>query len=208
MESQAEVYQAGKKGARSVSRCGRWGELAMGLHAKVMGRLSVLLLLGAGLLPAVSAQGASPDPAPLADMRHIKKFVLVEVLTQGTAEKIGINSAELTDVTRVTLLNKLPGIALEASSGPSPDATERPNQLGFFTCDVWTVGEQYIAAYHVDCNAGSYNAQKTPGSLWNQAILGYGPKDDVSEAVRKGVRAMVELFATTFTTARAGSGGQ
>src|SRR5574338_1092851 len=90
MESQAEVYQAGKKGARSVSRCGRWGELAMGLHARVMGRLSVLLLLGAGLLPAVSAQGASPDPAPLADMRHIKKFVLVEVLTQGTAEKIGI----------------------------------------------------------------------------------------------------------------------
>ena len=79
---------------------------------------------------------------------------------------------------------------------------------GFFTCEVWTVGEQYIAAYHVDCNAGSYTAQKNPGSLWNQAILGYGPRDEVSDAVRKGVRAMVELFAATFVTARTEGGSR
>lgn len=174
-----------------------------------LGRFSLLLAVcGAGLMPAESALGANPDPAPVSDMRHIKKFVAVEVQTQGTAEKLGINSAELTDVTRVTLLNKVPGIALEGSSGPSPDAPERLNQLGFFTCEVWTVGEQYIAAYHVDCNAGSYTAQKTPGSLWNQAILGYGPKDEVSDAVRKGVRAMVELFAATFSSVRADGGGR
>jgi hypothetical protein len=178
-------------------------------HAIVVRRLAALLMVcGIGLVPVISALGANPDSAAISDLRHIKKFVAVEVQTQGTAEKLGINGAELTDVTRVTLLNKVPGIALEGSSGPSPDAMERPNQLGFFTCDVWTVGEQYIAAYHVDCNAGSYNAQKTPGSLWNQAILGYGPKDDVSEAVRKGVRAMVELFAATFATARTTSAGQ
>ncbi len=172
-------------------------------------RFSLLLVVyGAGLFPAVSALGANPDSVPVADMRHIKKFVAVEVQTQGTAEKLGINSAELTDVTRVTLLNKVPGIALEGSTGPSPDAPERPNQLGFFTCEVWTVGEQYIAAYHVDCNAGSYTAQKTPGSLWNQAILGYGPRDEVSDAVRKGVRAMVELFASTFSNARMDAGGR
>lgn len=174
----------------------------------VMGKLSVLLLLGVGLLPSTTVLGANPDPVPVADMRHIKKFVAVEVQTQGTAEKLGISAAELTDVTRVTLLNKVPGIALEGSSGPSPDALERPNQLGFFTCEVWTVGEQYIAAYHVDCNAGSYTAQKTPGNLWNQAILGYGPRDEVSDAVRKGVRAMVELFASTFAGVRADGSGR
>ena len=175
----------------------------------VVGRVSVLLsLIGVSLLIGTPARGASPDSAAIADMRHIRKFVAVEVQTQGTAEKLGISSAELTDVTRVTLLNKVPGIALEGSSGPSPDATERLNQLGFFTCEVWTVGEQYIAAYHVDCSAGSYTTLKTPGSLWNQAILGYGPKDEVSEAVRKGVRAMVELFATTFSNARADGGGR
>ncbi|MCC2642640.1 MAG: exported protein of unknown function [Nitrospira sp.] len=179
----------------------------MGCSVIVVSRLPLFLLMfGASLLPDGSVLGANLDPAPIADLRQIKKFVSVEVQTQGTAEKIGINSADLTDMTRVTLLNKLPGIALEGSSGPSLDTTERLSQLGFFTCEVWTVGEQYIAAYHVDCNAGSYTIQKTPGSLWNQAILGYGPKDDVADAVRKGVRAMVELFATIFLNAR-GEGG-
>ena len=162
------------------------------------------LVLGSLLVTSLSlAQAASPDSAVLTDMRQIRKFVAVEVQTQGTADKLGISGAELTDVMRVTLLNKIPGIALEGSSGPSADALERPGQLGFFTCEVWTVGEQYIAAYHVDCNAGSYTVQRTPGSLWNQAILGYGPKDEVSEAVRKGVRAMAEMFAVTFSSARA-----
>ena len=178
----------------------------MGKCVSVLCRLSVLMLLGTGFFPSLSVAIASPEMVPVTDMRHIKKFVAVEVQTQGSAEKLGISGAELTDVTRVTLLNKVPGIALEGSSGPSPDAPERLNQLGFFTCEVWTVGDQFIAAYHVDCNAGSYTAQKTPGSLWNQAILGYGPKDEVSDAVRKGVRAMVELFAATFVSARAEGG--
>ena len=170
------------------------------LRTSVAGRF---LLLGPLVAMSLSlAQAASPDSAVLTDMRQIRKFVAVEVQTQGTADKLGISGAELTDVMRITLLNKVPGIALEGSSGPSADALERPGQLGFFTCEVWTVGEQYIAAYHVDCNAGSYTVQKTPGSLWNQAILGYGPKDEVSEAVRKGVRAMAEMFAVTFSSAR------
>lgn len=194
--------------SRVVESLWQIGGMIMWERAIVMGTLSVLLLLGLELLPAVPVLAANPDSVPVVDMRHIKKFVAVEVQTQGTAEKLGISGAELTDVTRVTLLNKVPGIALEVSSGVSTDAPERLNQLGFFTCEVWTVGDQYIAAYHVDCNAGSYTAQKTPGSLWNQAILGYGPKDEVSDAVRKGVRAMVELFATTFAGVRADGGSR
>ena len=194
--------------SRVVESLWQIGGMIMWERAIVMGTLSVLLLLGLESLPAGPVLAANPDSVPVVDMRHIKKFVAVEVQTQGTAEKLGISGAELTDVTRVTLLNKVPGIALEVSSGLSTDAPERLNQLGFFTCEVWTVGDQYIAAYHVDCNAGSYTAQKTPGSLWNQAILGYGPKDEVSDAVRKGVRAMVELFATTFAGVRADGGSR
>lgn len=207
MKGLAEVYQA-RQQAVDLLRCRGGRRLIMGRPVGVICRLSVLMLLATGVLPALSEALASPELVPVADMRHIKKFVAVEVQTQGTAEKLGISGAELTDVTRVTLLNKVPGIALEGSSGPAPDAPERLNQLGFFTCEVWTVGDQYIAAYHVDCNAGSYTTQKTPGSLWNQAILGYGPKDEVSEAVRKGVRAMVELFAATFASARADGGAR
>lgn len=181
----------------------------MWYHVIEIGRTTALLLvLGAYSLPAVPALGASPDPASVAEMRQIKKFVSVEVQTQGTAEKIGLQSADLTDLTRVLFLKKVSGVALAGSSGPSGDGTEPLNQLGFLTCEVWTVGEQQIVAYHIDCNAGSYITPRTPGSLWNRAILGYGPKEEVSEAVRKGLRTMVELFATTFSNARVEGGGR
>ena len=181
----------------------------MRYHVIEIGRTTAfLLVLGASSLPPVHALGASPDPASVAEMRQIKKFVSVEVQTQGTAEKIGLKGADLTDLTRVLFLKKVPGVPLEGSSGPSGDGTEPLGQLGFLTCEVWTVGEQQIVAYHIDCNAGSYITPRTPGSLWNRAILGYGPKEEVSEAVRKGLRTMVELFATTFSNARAEGGGR
>lgn len=169
---------------------------------------ALLLLVGAHHWFTGPALGAGPDPAPPSDLRQIKKFVSVEVQTQGTAEKLGLSGDELTDLTRVTFLKKVPGIALEGSSGPSTDGTEPPNQLGFLNCEVWTVGELQIVAYHIDCNGGSYLTQKTPATLWNRAILGYGPKDEVVEAVRKGLRTMIELFGTTFSEARAGSLGR
>ncbi|OGW51306.1 MAG: hypothetical protein A2V62_04675 [Nitrospirae bacterium RBG_19FT_COMBO_58_9] len=168
-------------------------------HVREVSRVSALVLaLGVATVSAVSAQGPAPEALPFADLRQIKKFVSVEVLTQGTAEKLGLKSGELTDMTRVTFLKNFPGVALEGSGGPPPDGTERLNHLGFLTCEVWTVGEEYIVAYHVDCNAGSYFMPKIPGSLWNRAILGYGPKDEVSAAVHKGLRSMVEQFATSF----------
>lgn len=172
-------------------------------HVRGLSRVSALVLaLGWATVSAVSAQGATPEPPPFAELRQIKKFVSVEVQTQGTAEKLGLMSGELTDVTRVTFLKSFPGVALEGSGGPPPDGTERLNQLGFLSCEVWTVGEEYIVAYHVDCNAGSYFMSKTPGSLWNRAILGYGPKDEVSAVVHNGLRSMVEQFAASFFKAR------
>lgn len=163
---------------------------------------AMLLTLGANTLLTVPAQGTSPEPVPYAEFRQIKKFVSVEVQTQGTAEKIGLKKADLTDLTRLTFLKKLPGVALEGSGGPPADGTERLNQLGFFTCEVWTVGEEYMVAYHMDCNAGSYLMPRMPGSLWNRAILGYGPKDQIPDAVHNGLRAMVEQFAVTFLKVR------
>jgi hypothetical protein len=172
----------------------------------VMLVLSVALAWGMGFSFVTPSQGASSEPAPFSDLRQIKKFVAVEVQTQGTAEKIGLKSGDLTDLTRSAFLNKVPGIPLEGSRGPSADGTERLNQLGFFTCEVWTVGEEYIVAYHVDCNAGSYITLNTPGSVWNRALLGYGPKDEVSEAVRKGLRVIIEQFAVSFAKVRAEGG--
>ncbi len=152
--------------------------------------------------PVSAMPGTGSEAAPFTELKQIRKFVSVEVQTQGTAEKLGLKSAELTDVSRLAFLKNFPGIALEMSGGPSVDGTERLNQLGFLTCEVWTVGEEYMVAYHLDCNAGSYLMPRTPGTLWNRAILGYGPKDEISDAVHKGLRSMIEQFATTFFKVR------
>jgi hypothetical protein len=165
---------------------------------------AIPLALVAYMSLVVPAQGASPEAEPFADFKQIKKFVSVEVQTQGSAEKIGLRKGEMTDLARLTFLNKFPGIALEGSGGPPRDGTERLNQLGFLTCEVWTVGEEYMVAYHVDCNAGSYLMPRMPGSLWNRAILGYGPKDQIREAVYNGLRTMIEQFAVTFFKVRRG----
>ena len=111
-------------------------------------RLSVLMLLATGLLPALPEAPRQPRACSCGRHAAHQKFVAVEVQTKALL-KLGISGAGLTDVTRVTLPTKCRGSRSKASSGPAPDAPERLNQLGFFTCEVWTVGDQYIAAYHV-----------------------------------------------------------
>lgn len=162
-----------------------------------------LLAMGVSTAYAVSTQGATPEAPSYSELRQIKKFVSIEVQTQGTAEKLGLKSGELTDAVRLTFLNNFPGVALEMSGTPSVDGSERLSQLGFLTCEVWTVGEEYVVAYHLDCNAGSYLLPGRPGSVWNRVILGYGPKDEISDAVHKGLRGMIEQLATAFFKVRA-----
>lgn len=158
------------------------------------------IALGGASFAAEPGEGSSA--ISFAELKQIKKFVSVEVQTQGTAEKLRLKSGGLTDAMRVAFLKNFPGIALEMSGGPSVEGTDRLREVGFFTCEVWTVGEEYTVAYHLECNAGSYLMPRTPGTIWNRSVLGYGPKDDVVDTIRKGLRSMLEQFATTFYKVR------
>ncbi len=164
-------------------------------------KATLAMAMWASLPPLGAMAAAAIDQPSFAELKQIKKFVSVEVQTLGTAERIGLSGSELTDTTRLVFLKNFPGVALELSSLHT-EGSDRLSQLGFFTCEVWTVGEHHIVAYHVDCNAGSYVLPRIPGSLWNRAILGYGPKDEIGEAIHKGLRSMVEQFAATFYKVR------
>ena len=85
----------------------------------------VIFVFGTPHLFAGLVWGATPEAAPFSDLRQIKKFVSVEVQTQGTAEKVGLSSGDLTDLTRSAFLNKISGIPLEGSRGPSADGSTR-----------------------------------------------------------------------------------
>jgi hypothetical protein len=157
-----------------------------------------VLAIGASMAYVLLGYSGGSEAEPSSDLAQIKKFVAIEVQVQGTAEKLGLKSGDLTDLTRLTFLKNFPGVSLEMSGAPSVDGRERLSQLGYLTCEVWTVGEEYIVAYHLDCNAGSYLMSGRPGTLWNRAILGYGPRGDISDAVHGGLRSMVEQLAATF----------
>ncbi len=176
----------------------------MGFFLKLSLALCVFFIIDAAPIvsPAAPETDQSPERAPIAELQEIKKFVSVEVQTQGSAEKIGLKSTELTDLTRLAFLNNFPGVALESSGGPSLDGVERPNQVGFINCEVWTVGEEYIVAYHVECNAGLYATSRAPNAVWGHALLGYGPKDQVPDSIRKGLRSLIEKFALVFFRSR------
>jgi hypothetical protein len=165
-------------------------------------RIGLLLVIGASIGYVLPVHAAGSEAQPSADLAQIKKFVAIEVQIQGTAEKLGLKSAELNDHVRLTFLKNFPGVALEMSGPSSLDGRERLSQLGFLLCEVWTVGEVYIVAYHMDCNAGSYLTPGRPEPLWNRSILGYGPKGDISETVHGGLRSMVEQLAATFFKVR------
>ncbi len=176
----------------------------MSFLLKVSFALCTFVLIGVApiIAPAAPEADKRPERVPLAELQEIKKFVSVEVQTQGSAEKLGLKSAELTDLTRLAFLNNFPGVALESPGTSSLDEVERPNQAGFIYCEVWTVGEEYIVAYHVDCNAGPYVTPRTPNAVWGHALLGYGPKDQVPDSIRKGLRNLIEKFAVVFFKSR------
>ncbi len=60
----------------------------------------------------------------------------------------------------------------------------------------------YMVAYHLECDAGSYLMPRTTGSLGIGRFFGYGSKDEISDAVHKGLQSMIEQFATTFFKVR------
>lgn len=136
------------------------------------------------------------------EFRDITKFVSIEVQTAGSAEKIGLKPAALTDVARSAFRSSFNGLPFEDVTVRSLEGTERPNQLGFLTCDVWTVGEEFVVAYHVDCNAGHYLSNKVLGTVWNHALLGYGPKDQIPDTIQRGLRNLIQKLAATFFKAR------
>lgn len=162
------------------------------------GILLVLFVPSVGWGESEPAKGGSS----FSEFRDITKFVSIEVQTAGSAEKIGLKPSALTDAARIAFRTSFNGLPFEDVTVRALQGTERPNQLGFLTCDVWTVGEEFVVAYHVDCNAGHYLSNKVLGTVWNHALLGYGPKDQIPDTIHRGLRNLIQKLAVAFFKAR------
>jgi hypothetical protein len=107
---------------------------------------------------------------------------------KGTAEEIGIDNR--------TLANLLEGKFLREFAFLQDDfAFEKPYEtweIGLFECDVWTVGNNYPIALHIECTGGSMDEPRH----WHYATLGYGPKDRMGGLVTKALDSIIDEYAS------------
>lgn len=130
----------------------------------------------------------------------IERFAYIEVSVSGSAEKLGLKEDKLTDQLRLRFKNNFAGMVFEEPDSLvqvvlNPDSAQK---YGSLHVSVWTVGDDYPIALHVEITAGNL----TRTDQYKRAVLGYGSKKDVPETVRKKIGELVEEAAVTFFKAR------
>ncbi|MCD4779265.1 MAG: hypothetical protein K8S27_01770 [Candidatus Omnitrophica bacterium] len=65
---------------------------------------------------------------------------------------------------------------------------------------VWTVGDDYPIAYHVEINACNFNS--TCQKEYRNAYLGYVSKRNVKIVIKESISELVDDFAVAFFKAR------
>lgn len=93
------------------------------------------------------------------------------VRTTGIADGIGLNSGDLTKYAKLRFKNNFSYIDyIEEDILDNcillPEIEQK--KIGSLFITVWTVGEDYPIAYHVECKVGSCFT-----SFWKDACLGY-----------------------------------
>ncbi len=119
-------------------------------------------------------------------IRRIKMFLEPAVLIRGSAAKIGLSSAELTQYLIVRFQESFSFLQKDYH-----DDGYASDEVGLFRCDVWTVGHNYPIAFHIECIGGPLDEPR----YWTHATLGYGPKDKLEHHVEQSLKDFVEEYA-------------
>jgi hypothetical protein len=119
--------------------------------------------------------------------REIKRFTGPTIQLRGTAEEIGLDGRTLTSALESRFLE---GFAF-LQGDFAFDKTYETWEIGLFNCEAWTVGLNYPIAFHVQCAGGSMDEPRH----WHYATLGYGPKEKITETIRKALESIVTAYA-------------
>lgn len=138
--------------------------------------------------------------------------VAVSFPHEKVAEKVGLDAYELMKYTRLRVKNNFANIKLGNSntkgrfSGKNVDSYT-DEQLGNIKLRVFIIGTDYPIAYHIRCrfllgkNVGDgfrfYNKY-----IWELEMMGISNKDEILNAVKKGIDGLIEVLATDFFTVR------
>ncbi len=167
------------------------------------------LLVGVLLVACTHANAQTDDSTRKIEqilyggLKTIKSFGFIHVNVEGTerqAQKneIGLSGDDMTGFLRLRFKNNFAQIPFreDLSALGKPEAEQVV--VGYLWCQVWTVGDSYPVAYHVQCRMGNMKNLQ----ILSDANLGYGNKDAAIRAVHNALDRIVTNFAKTFFRVR------
>lgn len=130
-------------------------------------------------------------------LKNIEYFGIIHVrLKNAESNKIGLNEGDLTDYLKLRYKNNFANIPFRDLRSNLADFTKE--KVGLLLCSVWTVGDDYPIAFHVECKAGPAGNP----SILTDAYLGYGNKRNVPDTIKKVLDEIVSGIAIRFYKAR------
>jgi hypothetical protein len=118
-------------------------------------------------------------------------------LKNSESNKLGLTSEDLTDFLKLRYKNNFGNIPFLDKSKKIGEIKNR-EAIGNLWCGVWTVGDDYPIAYHVECRFGSFGNP----SIVSDEVLGYGNKRNVPESIKNSIDRMTSEFAIQFYKSR------
>ena len=132
------------------------------------------------------------------ELKHIESFGFIYVHIENTeSSRLQLNENDLTDYLKLRFKNNFSGVQYKDKTNSLADIKD-PKKIGNLWCGVWTVGDDYPVAYHVECQLGSFQKDR----ILTDAVLGYGSKRNVPDTIRKSIDDIVSRFAVKFFKVR------
>ncbi len=157
-----------------------------------------------------AASGAFADEKELnfevilySSFKTIERFRIIDVSLGGSSEKIGLKEEDLTDYLRLRFKNSFAGIEFKKLEPFEilKIIQDEKAKSGKIHVHVWTVGDDYPIAFHIEMQADNMSAGYAEYA-YEHEILGYGSKQNVPDSVRESISKLMDNLAVAFFKAR------
>ncbi|MCG9738594.1 hypothetical protein L1D32_10545 [Shewanella insulae] len=160
--------------------------------------LSVLLV---GTSASAEQNSPNIESYMYSGFKTIKTFSSIDVYLQGSAEEIGLSKEELTSYLRLRFKNNFASTGFKKGDFVkiiTEESETKKAERGDISIKVWTVGDDYPIAFHIEIGAGNYSNL----GQYKTAILGYSSKQKIAESVKQSISDLVDDLAVAFFKAR------
>lgn len=131
----------------------------------------------------------------------IKHIYIVNVFTNGTADKVVGSKSDLEDFVKLRVRNSFAGIDFkdlprDEQGIPLYDKINA-DEYAHISISVWTVGADYPVAYHIEITINKFRGNSSGTSGYTNALLGYASAKAIRDdrIVKNAISDLVDSAA-------------